>query len=163
VSLDIARLYDEYGESMYRYLIAKLGSASDAEDVLQEVFCRLVRYSARLRLVRKPRVFVFHIARNEANRFLREKIQNDKTIRSTMPYTDSFRTAFSGPDEPTERVVAAALAQIPDEQREAVILKVLEGLTFREIAAVCGESIPTVASRYRYAIEKIRVLLEGKL
>jgi RNA polymerase sigma-70 factor (ECF subfamily) len=161
--LDIARLYDEYGGSMYRYLIAKLGSASDAEDVLQEVFCRLVRYSARLRLVRKPRVFVFHIARNEANRFLREKIQNDKTIRSTMPYTDSFRTAYSGPDEPTERVVAAALAQIPDEQREAVILKVLEGLTFREIAAVCGESIPTVASRYRYAIEKIRVLLEGKL
>jgi len=53
---------------MYRYLNAKLGSASDAEDVLQEVFCRLVRYSARLRLARRPRAFVFRVARNEARR-----------------------------------------------------------------------------------------------
>jgi RNA polymerase sigma-70 factor (ECF subfamily) len=161
--LDIARLYDEYGDSMHRYLTAKLGSASDAEDVLQEVFCRLVRYSARLRFVQRPRVFIFRVARNEANRFLHAKIQSDKAVHSTMPFADSFRGSYAGPDEPTERLVAEALARIPDDQREVVILKVFEGLTFREVAAVCRESIPTVASRYRYGIDKLRGLLEGKL
>jgi RNA polymerase sigma-70 factor (ECF subfamily) len=148
---------------MYRYLTAKLGSPSDAEDVLQEVFCRLVRYSARLRLVRKPRVFVFRVARNEVNRFLRAKIQGDRVVHSAMPFTDLFRCSYAGPDEPTESLFADALARLPDDQREVVILKVLEGLTFREIASVCDESISTVASRYRYGIDKLRGLLERKV
>ena len=45
---------------------------------------------------------------------------------------------------------------LPAEQREVVHLKVFEGMTFQEIADLCGESINTVASRYRYAIEKLR-------
>jgi RNA polymerase sigma-70 factor (ECF subfamily) len=148
---------------MYRYLAAKLGSASDAEDVLQEVFCRLVRYRARLRLVRRPRVFVFRVTRNEANRFLRRRIESENAARSVASFADSFRSAYVGPDEPTERLVAGALARLPAEQRETVILKVFEGLTFREIAAVCEEPVPTVASRYRYGVEKLRGLLEGKI
>jgi RNA polymerase sigma-70 factor, ECF subfamily len=161
--LDIGRLYDEYGDSMYRYLEAKLGSASDAQDVLQEVFCRLVRYRTRLRLVRKPRVFVFRVARNEANRFLRARIQSHSALRSMETAPEAFLRSYAGPDQATERSIADALAQLPPDQREAVLLKILEGLTFREIAAVYDESIPTVASRYRYGVEKLRGLLEGKL
>lgn len=161
--MDIARLYDEYGDSMYRYLATKLGSAGDAEDVLQEVFCRLVRYRTRLRFVRKPRAFVFRVARNEANRFLRARIQNDGALRSIGTSPDAFLSAYAGPDAPTERLVAEALAQLPGDQREAVVLKVFEGLTFREIAAVCREPAPTVASRYRYGVEKLHGFLEGKL
>lgn len=148
---------------MYRYLTAKLGSASDAQDVLQEVFCRLVRYRMRLKLVRKPRVFVFRVARNEANRFLRARIQNNGALRSIETSSGAFLCAYAGPDLPTERLVADALAQLPGDQREAVVLKIFEGLTFREIAAVCQEPVPTVASRYRYGLEKLRGLLEGKL
>jgi RNA polymerase sigma-70 factor, ECF subfamily len=161
--LDIARLYDEYGDSMYRYLAAKLGSTGDAEDVLQEIFCRLVRYSARLRLARRPRAFVFRVARNEANRFLRARIERNRALGPMETSPDSLLCSYAGPDMPTERLVADALAQIPGDQREVVVLKVFEGLTFREIAAVCEEPIPTVASRYRYGVEKLRDLLEGKL
>jgi RNA polymerase sigma-70 factor, ECF subfamily len=161
--LDIARLYDRYGNSMYRYLAAKLGSISDAEDVLQEVFCRLVRYRTRLKLIRKPRVFVFRVARNEANRFLRARIQNSGALQSMKISPHAFLSAYAGPNSPTESLVAEALAEIPGDQREAVVLKVFEGLTFREIAAVCGEPVPTVASRYRYGLEKLRGLLERKL
>jgi len=148
---------------MYRYLATKLGSASDAEDVLQEVFCRLVRYRVRLRLVRKPQVFVFCVARNEANRFLRARIQNSVALQSTEISPHAFLSAYAGPNSPTEGLVAHALAQLPGDQREAVVLKVFEGLTFREIAAICQEPVPTVASRYRYGLEKLRGLLEGKL
>ena len=148
---------------MYRYLVAKIGSASDAEDVLQEVFCRLVRYSVRLKLVRKPRVFVFRVARNEANRFLRSRLQDNSALRSMDASRDSFLCSYAGPDMPTERLVADALGQLPGDQREAVVLKVFEGLTFREIAAICQEPIPTVASRYRYGVDKLRESLEGKL
>ena len=52
-----------------------------------------------------------------------------------------------------------ALCELPPEQREVVHLKAFEGMTFQEIADAIGESINTVASRYRYAMEKMRAQL----
>jgi RNA polymerase sigma-70 factor (ECF subfamily) len=147
---------------MYRYLTVKLGSPHDAEDVLQEVFCRLVKYSFRLRFVQDLRAFAFRIARNEASRFLQRKIHGEQAARSAAGLVESLRRSYCGPDGLSEQAVAATLTRIPEEQREVIILKVFEGLSFREIAAVIGQSINTVASRYRYGIEKIRALMEGR-
>ena len=145
---------------MYRYLTVKLGSPDDAEDVLQEVFCRLVKYSFRLRLVHDLRAFAFHIARNEASRFLQHKIQGKQAVNPASDFAESLRRSYSGPDGLSEQAVAAALARIPDEQREVIVLRIFEGLSFREIAAMNGQSINTVASRYRYGIGKMRALME---
>ncbi|MFZ2055282.1 MAG: sigma-70 family RNA polymerase sigma factor [Candidatus Aminicenantales bacterium] len=158
--LDISKLYDQFGEAMYRYLAVKLGSPDDAEDVLQEVFYRLGRYSFRLRFIRDLRAFVFRVARNEANRYLRRTIRNEQAARSATGLTESFRQTYAALEEGPDWAIAEALAQIPAAQREIIILKVLEGMTLREIAAVNGESVNTVASRYRYGIEKLRALLE---
>jgi RNA polymerase sigma-70 factor (ECF subfamily) len=54
-----------------------------------------------------------------------------------------------------------ALASLPVEQREVVVLKVYEGLSFKEIAELTDISINTIASRYRYAIEKLRGVLSA--
>jgi len=159
--LDISQLFDRFGEAMYRYLTVKLGSSHDAEDVLQEVFCRLAKYSFRLRFVHDLRAFAFRIARNEACRFLQRKIHGEQVIQPTAHFAESVRRSYAGPDGLSERAVAEALARIPDEQREVIVLKVFEGLCFREIAAVSGQSINTVASRYRYGIAKMRALMEG--
>ena len=55
--------------------------------------------------------------------------------------------------------LAAAVAALPEVQREVVALKIDAGLTFAEIAAVTGTSLNTAASRYRYALEKLRTVL----
>jgi len=146
---------------MYRYLTVKLGSPDDAEDVLQEVFFRLVKYSFRLRLVHDLRAFAFRIARNEASRFLQRKIHGEQAAQPAAGFAESLRRSYSAPDGLTELALASALAQIPDEQREVIVLRVFEGLSFKEIAAASGQSINTVASRYRYGIEKMRLLMEG--
>lgn len=144
---------------MYRYLALKLGSPDDAEDVLQEVFYRLGRYSLRLHLVRNLRAFVFRVARNETNRYLRRKIRTEHLAGSTSAFAESFRGTYASPKQEDDRTIAQALAQIPENQREVIVLKVLEGMTFKEIAAAFGESVNTVASRYRYGIAKLRALL----
>jgi RNA polymerase sigma-70 factor (ECF subfamily) len=62
--------------------------------------------------------------------------------------------------DPTEvERVEKALLTLPMEQREVVVLKMFEGLTFREIGAALGVSLNTVASRHRYALDKLRELL----
>ena len=159
--LDISQLFDRFGEAMYRYLTVKLGSPDDAEDVLQEAFFRLVKYSFRLRFVHDLRAFAFRTARNEANRFLQRRIHSEQATRPAAGFAESLRRSYSGPDGLSEQAVSSALARIPDEQREVIVLRIFEGLSFREIAAVSGQSINTVASRYRYGIEKMRALMEG--
>lgn len=160
--MNIEEVYDRVGEKIYHYLIIKLGSQSDAEDVLQETFCRLVRYSFRLKFIRNNKAFVYKIARNEANRFLRNEIQNRKGCQQIAELHEIIRNSISGPDAKAEHLTAQALAQLSEDQREVVVLKIFEGLTFKEIASICDLSINTAASRYRYGIEKLRSLMEGK-
>jgi RNA polymerase sigma-70 factor (ECF subfamily) len=161
--MDLEELYDRFGDRAFHYLYIKLGSAGDAEDVLQEVFYRLARYSIRLKFIRRPAAFVFQIARNEANRFLKKKIHEKKSCQRNAELCEIIRTSISGPDEESVQILSASLAKLPEEQREIIILKFFEGLTFKEIASACGLSINTAASRYRYGLAKLRSLMEGKL
>ena len=63
-------------------------------------------------------------------------------------------------DRPDDRLaLEQALRELPPDQREVIHLKVFEGMTFQEIADMTNESINTIASRYRYAIDKLRVQL----
>jgi RNA polymerase sigma-70 factor (ECF subfamily) len=161
-SLKLEALYERHGESLYRYLVFRLGSAEDAEDVLQEAFVRFARYDLRWRLVRNETAFVFRVARNESNRFLRRRLgrkEGERMIASGR--AGRFSEAFVTPVEPTLALLLRRAAELPAEQREAVYLKVFDGLTFKEIASVCDVSVNTAASRYRYGIEKLRGAVGG--
>jgi RNA polymerase sigma-70 factor (ECF subfamily) len=161
--LNVAKLYEGHGEQLYRFLVFRLGSAEDAEDVLQECFARFARYDLRWRLVRDPKAFVFRVARNEANRFLRQKHgRREGEAMILASAVNGFTAAFVAPDEPSLALLLGAAEGLPPEQKEAVFLKVCEGLTFKEIASVCGVSANTAASRYRYGIEKLREAVGGR-
>ena len=161
--MKLEALVERYGESLYRYLLFKLGSAEDAEDVLQEAFCRFARYDLRWRVIRNLNAFVFRVARNEADRFLRRRLgrkEGERMIASGA--AGRLSEAFVMPEEPALALLMRRAAELPAEQREAVYLKVFDGLTFKEIASVCGVSANTAASRYRYGIEKLREAAGGK-
>jgi len=68
--------------------------------------------------------------------------------------------AAEGPDVHLQADVATALKQLPDEQREAVYLKIWGDLTFAEIAELQNASLQTIVSRYRYALAKLKEILQ---
>lgn len=161
--MNLDDLYERHGVRLYRYLLFKLGSAEDAEDVLQEAFCRFARYDLRWRFIRDPQAFVFRVARNEANRFLRRKLgRREREGMIARGGFDAFGAALVPPAEPDLSLLLTQVEGLPGEQKEAVYLKVFDGLTFKEIASVCGVSANTAASRYRYGIEKLREAVGGK-
>jgi RNA polymerase sigma-70 factor (ECF subfamily) len=161
--MKLDELYDRYGEKMYRYLVLRLGSAQDAEDVLQEAFCRLARYSVRWALIRNPQAFVFKVLRNEANRHLVRLIRQREANPPNIEGAGGLASIVHDPDESSPAVLIRALGELPDDQKEVIILKIFQDFSFKEIAAICGLSINTAASRYRYGIGKLRSSLEGKV
>lgn len=158
--MNLEELYGRYGENLYRYLVFRLGSPEDAEDVLQETFCRFAHYTVRWKLVRSPRAFVFRVARNEVNRFLRRKLSRPESAGGLLDRNFSFSAALATPPEPSAALLVELADRLPEEQKEVIFMKVFDGLTFKEIGSACGISVNTAASRYRYALDKLRAALE---
>jgi RNA polymerase sigma-70 factor, ECF subfamily len=159
-TMQLDELYDAYGDALYRYLTLKLGSAHDAEDVLQETFVRLARYVGRRGFIRDPKAFVFRCAHNEANRFWKKRLRRRDEEAVFRPELASL--IIKGPDEASEIHLGEALASLSAEQREVILLKDFEGLTFRTIGTACGVSTHTAASRHRYGMDRLRAYFGEK-
>ena len=160
--MNIEEVIDSLGDKLYNYLTIKLGSPQDAEDVLQEVFCRLIRYKLRFRLIRNTSAYLFRMARNEAADFLRKRKKDQKIRHPEEGFPKVIKDSLKGSDQKVLDKASEALAKIPDEQREVIVLKFFEQLTFEEIARVCGVPMGTITSRYRYGMEKLRKTMEDR-
>ena len=150
-------MWDRYGSDLFAYLLAVLCSRHDAEDVLQTVFVRIVQKRHRLAKARNLDGYVFQIARNEASSFIGRR----KRERKVESLDESWLIVSEGHQELNDLAeeLQAALSRLPEQQREVIVMKIYRQKTFLEISRLLGLSHNTVASRYRYGMEKLRILL----
>jgi RNA polymerase sigma-70 factor (ECF subfamily) len=150
----LGALYDRHAAGLYRYAVMILADTEAAADAVQQVFTRLVDRRETLELEEH---YLRRAIRNECFSMLR-----DRRRRPHAANSHEILEAMSAPDDaPEERLaIQAALLALRPDQREVVHLKIFEGLTFLEIAELTDESINTIASRYRYALEKMRTVLD---
>ena len=153
-----AALYDRFAPALFRVAVSLTGSPVDAEDAVQEVFVGVVRARAHMRNVEDLRAYLFAALRRAALRLAAARRERSLTPEEAQRLS-APRT--KGPDGEQALCLERALQKLPAEQREVVALKVDGGLTFAEIAVVLGISPNTAASRYRYALEKLRAALEA--
>jgi RNA polymerase sigma-70 factor (ECF subfamily) len=136
-------------------------SLADAEDVLQEAFVRYWRHQRHLPgdpgalLVTSIRRAAIDLARREDRRAAREE-RADGTVEES----DEFFQRLPGEGDERRREIEAALRRLPEEQREVLVLKIWQELTFEQIARELDIPPNTAASRYRYALIALRKQLE---
>ena len=147
-------LYDRYAPPVYHLLLAQTGNADTAADLLQETFLALLDRGRGARSIRSPQAYLLGVAHHLASRGRHRR-------RREVPLEEgALHTAAPAPEARLTTVdVQRALAELPPEQATVVVLKVWHDLTFREIGEAVGVSPDTAASRYRYAVEKLRHLL----
>jgi RNA polymerase sigma-70 factor (ECF subfamily) len=126
-----------------------LADAAAAEDAIQQVFTALLD---RRRPVQQEEHYLRRAVRNECYTALR---------RRTRSAGEGPLLELAAPDDrPDDRLaLERAIRELPAEQREILHLHTFEGRTFQEIADLTGDSINTCASRYRYAVAKLRQML----
>jgi RNA polymerase sigma-70 factor (ECF subfamily) len=156
-------LYAQYKGPLYRYLLRHVRNAGAAADLFQEVWSRLVAMRTRYEARAKFATFLFHIAHNCAVDFFRR----DLNLRDVVPH--DLDSAFLEPEVPEyqrpdkvaefleqQSALLAAVAALPQEQREAFLLREETGLSVEEIARVTAVPVETAKSRLRYAIRKLK-------
>jgi RNA polymerase sigma-70 factor, ECF subfamily len=151
-------LYDRFAARMYRAALSILGSREDAEDAVQEVFLAMVRSQEGLVYVRDLTAYLFASLRRAA---IHRAQQRSRAIAAAHAAANEAPALVSpaSPDDALSSRLERAIRSLPDEQREVVTLKIDGELTFAQIAQVMGIGISTAASRYRYAMQKLRTAL----
>ncbi len=155
---ELEQAYDAHASGLFHYLVTFTKTEVDARDLLQELFIKLAR-GAKAEM-RSEKAFLYRLAHNLAIDWLRRrKVRWDSEERLIAELDEDQQRAADPDTELLAWSFAEAMKTLPDEQRTVVQLKLWDGLTFEEIADAQGIPLNTAASRYRYALEKMRTLL----
>jgi len=153
----LAELYEQHKHRVFNLAFHLTNNPHTAEDLLQDVFVRLLRGSPVELQQPLPylRRAVLNGARDRARRAAPERLPDgDLVAAGPPPWHEAVQAERT-------REVAEALAGLPPEQREVVVLHVFENLGFAAIGELCGVSRNTAMSRYRYAREKLHQSLSS--
>ena len=164
-----ARVYDRYGPILFGLLLRILRSRAEAEDVLQEVFLQ-VWQRARSFDPDRGRAFTWLVtlARSRAIDRLRSVDSRERAAQRSAedappePVAEEWADAAAVRAERAE-AVRSALAELPDEQRQVLVLAYLEGMSQSEIAAAKSQPLGTVKTRTRSALKKLSESLRARL
>lgn len=159
----LCRIYEKYRAPLLRVAGALLDDRSGVEDVLHDVFVDFAQATGGFRLTGSLKGYLSICVANRArdrNRAARRHgtVELAETMASADPAGDPERATARS--ELAARI-DGAMASLPDEQREVIVLHLQGRLPFREIAKLKTMSINTAMSRYRYGLEKIHSALNG--
>ena len=168
----IADAVDREQSRLRRFIRSRVPDRRDAEDVLQDVFHRLVEANRLLMPIDHVTGWLFRVARNRITDLLRKKRPvrlRDSASRNESEEMPTLEDLLPSPDAGPEAVYArgvlldaleAAVEELPEEQREVFVAHELEGRSFRDMAAATGVSVNTLLSRKRYAVLHLRERLQ---
>ena len=160
----LCRIYEKYEGVMLTVAAGLLNDVNAAQDAVHDVFVAFAQSPEQLRLAGSLRSYLTTCVANLARDRLRANRRRAERLPDVEPQIDERTMPLSRAILDDElRQLAEALATLPYEQREVLVLHLKGDLTFREIANVQGASINTVQSRYRYGIDKLRSLLNGEV
>ncbi len=173
-----AVLVERHETKLWNFLRRYVGDPDTAEDLLQDVFMRVLSHAAEWTPAAKVTTWMFTIARNlctdHARRAVHRKAKSLNAASQARASDDDsgpiLLERLAGVDPGGEhrahlgqmvQQLDAALAELPEEQREVFLMREVMELSFAEIAQAVGASEPTVKSRMRYALERLRGAMAG--
>jgi len=168
----LTRIYEKYRADLLLLAMGLLNDKTAAEDVVHDVFLSFVRNLDQFRLTGSLKGYLLTCAANHARNW-----NKAERVRSAhrSPLVEGLDGGHSPPYEPAEgplddlvcneqlELLSGALAGLPFEQREALMLHLHGQMTFQAIARARQISTNTAKSRYRYGIDKLRSILNGKV
>ena len=162
----LRQIFDLYNKKVYRVAYGVLRQREEALDIVQEVFIKLFRSIKNFKRESRLSTYLYRMAINAAIDRVR-KVR--KPVLSSLEAEERIQPAEEPEKRPDrlllykelEEKVNEALGKVPADQRMALILREVEGLSYQEIADSMGCSIGTVMSRLHYGRKKMQELLKG--
>lgn len=160
----LQRIYEKYVVYLVTLAAALLNDVSTAEDIVHDVFVSFAQSAEQVRLEGSLKAYLTICVVNR----VRDTVRTRRRQPSALDEAHSICSPARGPElsavcSEELQQLSRAMAQLPYEQKEVVMLHVHGGMMFRQIAKSQNVSINTIQSRYRYALDKLRSLLNSEM
>ncbi|KPK00950.1 MAG: hypothetical protein AMS20_14545 [Gemmatimonas sp. SG8_28] len=159
---DYAILVQRYQDVLYRHALRMVGQPDEAADLVQAAFIKGYEQLASCRDPERVGAWLFRIGANQCRDYLknwrRKKVELDETSAPASESENPEGTTLRG--ELMEQI-HRALDRLPPDEREAFVLKHIEGLSYKEISVLLEASVPALKMRVHRARESLQELLEG--
>lgn len=157
-------MMDQWEKRVYNFALRYANDSHFAMEVVQQTFIQAFEKIDQLKDPSKLKSWLYRIASNncssEGRRIARRKhVQVNEQV---LTYQDPSNPAKTYERKELKVLVLETLQQIPEEQRQVIIMKEYESLKFREIADILGESENTIKSRMYYGLDAMRKILQNK-
>jgi RNA polymerase sigma-70 factor (ECF subfamily) len=160
----LARIYEKYLDPMLTLAAGLLNDVSEAEDVVHDVFVSFARSAPGFRLRGS---LSGYLATSVVNRVRDRRRRRCRQAAVTSRRIEPARESRSPDDSVIFTEQAGRLSQVigelPEEQREVLLLRLTADMKFRDIAKLQQVSINTVQGRYRYGLDRLRSMLNGEV
>jgi len=161
----LRQIYDKYKIEMLKLAVVLTGDVNTAEDVVHDVFVRFAQSARRIGITGNLRNYLVTSVMNRVRNYLRD---NNRHRQAGLEEADLIMSSERSPHQwavLSERMtlLSRALQELPYQQREVISLRMEMNMPFRMIAKLQGSSVNTVKGRYRYAIAKLRSLLDSEV
>ncbi len=160
----LCRIYEKYEDYMLTVAVSLLNDINAAEDVVHDVFVSFAQSAEKIRLKGSLKSYLTTCVANLARDRIRARHRHAAGLSKAGP-------VGSDSNEPSQLLIcdeqlqhlSRAMTELPYEQREVITLHLQGGMTFGAIARSQNLSINTIQSRYRYGLDKLRLLLDSKV
>jgi RNA polymerase sigma-70 factor (ECF subfamily) len=159
-SAALCRIYEKYKNTLLGLAIALSNDKTIAEDIVHDCFVSFAQSAGKLQLRDSLKGYLSTSVANRVRNLSRDKIRpaaDVDELEIAGPQSDC--PAHSAISKEQSQQINLALSQLPYEQQEVIILHFQSRLTFKEIARSQSVSLNTIQSRYRYGIDKLRLIL----
>lgn len=160
-------LYQRHCDPLHRFILRQCHySVSQCEEIFQDIWMNVIKNSQQFRADSKFSTYIYQIARNKIIDHARKSSTHHETEHDNN--SDELEAAsMQQPDNKTQLALCIELLQqyiqqLPDDQREAFVLKQETESTLDELAQMTHTSLETLKSRLRYAMQKLRAWLPGE-
>jgi RNA polymerase sigma-70 factor, ECF subfamily len=160
-SASFESLYHLYHKRVYAFALSLLNSASDAEEIVQNVFLAIWMQRKSLNISSSFTSYLFSIVRYKVYDFIHQKINHEAYVKFTLEHNDeySFVTDDAISFSELEKSFHKAIEQLPERRREIFVLSRIEKLSYKEISERLGITENTVDTQIRHALNFLRLQL----
>ena len=160
----LRQIYVKYKDTLFTIAMSLLNESNAAEDVMHDVFVSFTRNISGFALYGSLKNYLITCVLNRSRDMLRSKMYRVVEIeRTNSDSSDNPGPLQQVMDHEQMDLLEDAMAKIPIQQREVIILHLKGDLKFKEIADIQKISVSTVQGRYRYGLEKLRSILDGQV
>ena len=166
---ELENVVTEFQDQLFRFAFFRTGCYADSQDIVQEVFIKLYKENGHLASIHNIRFYLFRSIANACIDYQRKtkRLKFDSLDKAIIPRNLNAKDASHEllQIEEYDRI-EGLLHKLPVEQAETIRLRILDNLSFKEIADTLNIPVTTVKSRFKYGIDKLKKSLKingGKL